>query len=185
MFLTPVNHSLLLCRCLVASSGQAMETLICLESHRCVVTASCYCYLIGAEVSSAGPQRNNTIQIGAAWRSASHAEHSDLIVRQGVSGRRSKSPGTGPGYNWLDFSDNKNMPDLCRTAVLPSWRRTHTARVPGSCRTRSRGRSRTGHTAGPSSRSDTWGGKRVISLAACGNIYASCVCSFQHLSNKS
>lgn len=78
-------------RCLIASSGEAVETLICLESHRCVVTASCYCYLIGADVSRAGPQRNNTIQTGAPWRGASYARHSDLIVRQGLSGRRSKS----------------------------------------------------------------------------------------------
>lgn len=78
-------------RCLRASSAEAVETLICLESYRCVVTASCYCYLIGADVSSAGPQRNNTIQIGVSWHGASCANNSDLIVRQGLSGRRCKS----------------------------------------------------------------------------------------------
>lgn len=46
--------------------------------------------------------------------------------------------------------------DLCHTAVLPSWRHTHTARARCSSRTHSRGTSHTGHTEDPSSHNDTW-----------------------------
>lgn len=57
------------------------------------------------------------------------------------------------------FSLMGHMSDLCHTAVLPSWRRTRTARVHRSFHKHSREMSHTGHIEDPSSHNDTWGGK--------------------------